>query len=236
MALTDAAGDVDTTWDYDVFGAVRNLTGSQPNDFSFAGEQVDGSTGLQYLRARYYDPEVGRFLSLDPFSGSLIFPSTQHGYVYGSNSPVFLADPLGLEPGGCAESAYLDPGEGNCVPAGPGGRLKQIRNSPGADLNFKAYEAKYQEHVNRRGEFRRSDGTLRYRDSYEYRQGARYLAENDKAFRYRRGTDGRTVSYNFATNDYVVTQGDEIITYFQPTGGAGYVIREVIRTVIPFLP
>jgi RHS repeat-associated protein len=60
MALTDAAGDVDTAWDYDVFGAVRNLTGSQPNDFTFAGEQVDGSTGLQYLRARYYDPEVGR--------------------------------------------------------------------------------------------------------------------------------------------------------------------------------
>jgi hypothetical protein len=43
---------VDTTWDYDVFGAVRDLTGSQPNDFTFAGEQTDGSTGLQYLRAR----------------------------------------------------------------------------------------------------------------------------------------------------------------------------------------
>jgi hypothetical protein len=47
MALTDDAGDVDTTWDYDVFGAVRDLTGSQPNDFTFAGEQVDGSTGLR---------------------------------------------------------------------------------------------------------------------------------------------------------------------------------------------
>ena len=59
MALTDAAGDVGTAWDYDVFGAVRNLTGSQPNDFTFAGEQSDPN-GLDFLRARYYDPEVGR--------------------------------------------------------------------------------------------------------------------------------------------------------------------------------
>ena len=43
-----------------MFSAVRNLIGSQPNDFTFAGEQVDGFTGLQYLRARYYDPEVRR--------------------------------------------------------------------------------------------------------------------------------------------------------------------------------
>jgi len=43
---------VDTTWDYDVFGGVRPTSGGQPNDFTFAGEQVDGSTGLQYLRAR----------------------------------------------------------------------------------------------------------------------------------------------------------------------------------------
>jgi RHS repeat-associated protein len=89
MALTDAAGDVDTAWDYDVFGGVRNLTGSQPNDFSFAGEQVDGSTGLQYLRARYYDPEVGRFLSRDPVWGN---------YLYAWNNPLVLTDPSGLDP------------------------------------------------------------------------------------------------------------------------------------------
>jgi RHS repeat-associated protein len=99
MALTDEAGDVDTTWDYDVFGAVRGLTGSQPNDFSFAGEQVDGSTGLQYLRARYYDPEVGRFLRRDdPFVGSLKSPSTHNLYVYVVNRPTGLVDPSGNVP------------------------------------------------------------------------------------------------------------------------------------------
>jgi RHS repeat-associated protein len=94
MALTDEAGDVDTTWDYDVFGAVRGLTGSQPNDFSFAGEQVDGSTGLQYLRARYYDPEVGRFISADPLHS---MPGWQaNRYNYAAGNPIFYTDPLGL--------------------------------------------------------------------------------------------------------------------------------------------
>ena len=48
MALTDAAGDVDTAWDNDVFGAVRGLTGSQPNDFTFAGDQA-GTMSSSYV-------------------------------------------------------------------------------------------------------------------------------------------------------------------------------------------
>jgi YD repeat-containing protein len=48
MALADDDGDVLNTYDYDVFGAVRGMTGSQPNDFTFAGGQVDGSTGLVF--------------------------------------------------------------------------------------------------------------------------------------------------------------------------------------------
>jgi RHS repeat-associated protein len=70
MALTDEDGDVVNTYDYDVFGTVRGISGFQPNAFTFAGEQLDGSTGLQYLRARYYDPEVGRFMSRDPLPES----------------------------------------------------------------------------------------------------------------------------------------------------------------------
>ncbi|HEU0073641.1 MAG TPA: RHS repeat-associated core domain-containing protein [Dehalococcoidia bacterium] len=98
MALTDEDGDVDTTWDYDVFGAVRNLTGSQPNDFTFAGEQVDGSTGLQYLRARYYDPEVGRFISKDQWPPSSRNPQSLNLYAYVQNNPPKYVDPLGLGP------------------------------------------------------------------------------------------------------------------------------------------
>jgi RHS repeat-associated protein len=89
MALTDADGEVANTYEYDVFGAVRASTGSQPNEFRFTGEQADDSTSLQYLRARYYDPAVGRFLSRDPL------PFIQR-YAYVGNNPVRFTDPYGL--------------------------------------------------------------------------------------------------------------------------------------------
>jgi len=53
--LRDDDGDAIADYTYDVFGAIRDQSGSSPNEFLFTGEQVDG-TGLQYLRARYYDP------------------------------------------------------------------------------------------------------------------------------------------------------------------------------------
>jgi len=63
--LRDGDGDAIADYTYDVFGAIRAQSGSSPNEFTFTGEQVDG-TGLQYLRARYYDPAVGRFITQDP--------------------------------------------------------------------------------------------------------------------------------------------------------------------------
>lgn len=53
------------TYEYDVFGNIRSQTGASANEFTYTGEQVD-TTEMQYLRARYYDPAVGRFLSQDP--------------------------------------------------------------------------------------------------------------------------------------------------------------------------
>jgi RHS repeat-associated protein len=96
MALTDESGDVVNTYDYDVFGGVRGMTGSQPNDFTFAGEQVDGSTGLQYLRARYYDVETGIFISKDPMA---VRPSwNEHPFGYAGGNPVQFVDPTGSVP------------------------------------------------------------------------------------------------------------------------------------------
>jgi RHS repeat-associated protein len=96
LALTDAAGDIVNTYDYDVFGALRAETGSQANDFTFAGEQVDASTGFQYLRARYYDMQVGRFVSRDPLSGIMGLPASQTRFAYVMNAPTNLLDPSGL--------------------------------------------------------------------------------------------------------------------------------------------
>ena len=64
------------------------------NTRRFTGETQD-PTGLYYLRARWYDPATGRFLTRDPFPGLAALPQTQHPYVYVGNNPVNLTDPGG---------------------------------------------------------------------------------------------------------------------------------------------
>ena len=68
--------------------------GTSNNTRRFTGETQD-PTGLYYLRAHYYDPATGRFLTRDPFPGLAILPTTQHPYVYVGNNPVNLVDPGG---------------------------------------------------------------------------------------------------------------------------------------------
>ena len=85
--LCDSSGNVTVSYTYDAFGAIRSQTGSSSNYWKFAGEQRDEESGFDYLRARYYDPEVGRFLGEDPLGG---------GFAYVSNNPVNLVDPSGL--------------------------------------------------------------------------------------------------------------------------------------------
>ncbi len=77
------------TYEYDVFGTVRAQTGAT-TEWSYTGEQND-PTGLEYLRARYYDASTGRFLSQDPL------PLLQR-YAYANDNPANLVDPSGLTP------------------------------------------------------------------------------------------------------------------------------------------
>jgi RHS repeat-associated protein len=96
------------------YGSIRTQTGTQPNEFTFTGEQVDTS-GLQYLRARYYDGATGRFVGRDPL------PLMQR-YAYVGGNSVNLTDPSGLcgwtDPGDCVDqvakraSDQLLPGSG----------------------------------------------------------------------------------------------------------------------------
>ena len=61
----------------------------------YRAEQYDSDLGLYYLRARYYNPLTGRFLSRDPEDGIVTDPKTLHKYVYAGGDPVNLADPTG---------------------------------------------------------------------------------------------------------------------------------------------
>ena len=81
------------TYRYAPFGAVL-AGGTSNNTRRFTGETQD-PTGLIYLRARYYDPATGRFLTRDPFPGLAALPQTQHPYVCVGNNPVNLTDPGG---------------------------------------------------------------------------------------------------------------------------------------------
>jgi RHS repeat-associated protein len=107
--LTDGTGTEVGTQQYDAFGAPRSQTGVQLS-LGFTGEQRDGESGLIYLRARYYDPKTGRFLTTDPLRGSAWRPASQHAYVYALNNPLRYRDPRGREAGdgGCCDPAFGD--------------------------------------------------------------------------------------------------------------------------------
>ena len=65
--------------------------------YGYAGEWTDAS-GLQHLRARYYSPNQGRFITKDPFPGILSQPASLNPYLYALNNPVLLTDPSGKNP------------------------------------------------------------------------------------------------------------------------------------------
>jgi RHS repeat-associated protein len=97
--LTNIAGAVTDRYEYDAFGNEFTVSGGSntPNEMMYRGEQFDSDLGLYYLRARYYNPATGRFLSFDPNAGKLIDPKTLHKYLYANGDPVNRIDPHGRE-------------------------------------------------------------------------------------------------------------------------------------------
>ena len=95
-ALTDESGKVTDKYVYDAFGNLISSVGSTKNDFLFAGEQFNSVTGLYYLRARYMNPSVGTFISMDSYEGSIDDPVSLHKYLYANADPVNKYDPSGF--------------------------------------------------------------------------------------------------------------------------------------------
>lgn len=124
--LSDATGVVVASYDYDPYGNPTSKTGTGTTPLQFAGEYRDAETGLYYLRARYYHPQTGQFLSRDP-----IETQTRKPYSYAASSPLNFIDPTGLaECKGTNQS-----GRRKCQPsapsarqtvAGPNGALRDI--------------------------------------------------------------------------------------------------------------
>ncbi len=93
--LTDSTGKITDEYEYDAYGNSFTKSGTTPNNYLYRGEQFDSDLGLYYLRARYYNPSTGRFLSRDPLDGNAINPASLHKYLYANGDPVNVIDPTG---------------------------------------------------------------------------------------------------------------------------------------------
>jgi len=101
-SLANAAGSLAQTYTFDSFGKQIASSGSLTNPFQYSARESDSETGLYYYRARYYNPNIGRFISTDPIG----FKGGNNHYAFVKNNPLLLRDPQGTCPS--------DP----CVPEG----------------------------------------------------------------------------------------------------------------------
>ena len=100
VAQTAAASHV---FSYDAFGIALGATEGMPANAAdasatshrYTGEYADSQTGLLHLRARDYDPQIGRFISMDEHPGANRIPLTLNKYLYGNADPVNTVDPSG---------------------------------------------------------------------------------------------------------------------------------------------
>ena len=96
-------GSVIAKYSYDAFGSSLDLQGNllpagstSATDYLYTGEQHDANAGFYYLRARYYSPGVGRFITRDTYQGSQHDPGSLHKYLYANANPLDNIDPSGL--------------------------------------------------------------------------------------------------------------------------------------------
>ncbi len=93
-ALLDGAGHTVATYSYDAYGNPTGRAGNTTTPFGYAGAYTDAETGLQYLQARYYDPAIQQFMSVDP-----LVDQTGQPYAYAMVDPLNMVDPTGLDSG-----------------------------------------------------------------------------------------------------------------------------------------
>lgn len=93
IAVTDNSGVVQTEYTYEPFGKTTFTGSSNSNPYQYTGRENDG-TALYYYRARYYHPELQRFLSEDPIE---FVAGDVNLYSYVWNNPVVFGDPFGFQ-------------------------------------------------------------------------------------------------------------------------------------------
>jgi RHS repeat-associated protein len=99
VLVTAETGQIIWSTEYTPFGSITLEEGQL--DFTgaikFTGKDLDEDTGLYYYNARWYDAEIGRFISADTYKGELENPQTLNLYVYVANNPLIYVDPSGCK-------------------------------------------------------------------------------------------------------------------------------------------
>ena len=95
VQLLDESGNVTKTYEYDSFGNEVKPEKKDENPYRYCGEYYDKETEEVYLRARYYEPSVGRFITRDTYTGESNEPLSLHLYTYCENDGVNAWDPSG---------------------------------------------------------------------------------------------------------------------------------------------
>lgn len=93
VAVTDASRNVIERSEYEPYGALLNRPITDGPGYT--GHVMDAQTGLTYMQQRYYDPQIGRFLSVDPVTASSVNGSNFNRYWYANNNPYKFTDPDG---------------------------------------------------------------------------------------------------------------------------------------------
>lgn len=92
--ITDANGQLVQYCEYTPYGTLARNEGTNVTNYKFTGKELD-STGLYYYGARYYDPEIGRFITADTVVPSPFNPQSLNRYSYCDNNPLNYVDPTG---------------------------------------------------------------------------------------------------------------------------------------------
>lgn len=96
VELRDESGDTRLNqYTYDIFGNIVSQSEFIPQPFKYSGEMTDNTTSLQYLRSRWYDPSIGRFINEDAYKGQIDNPLSLNLYTYVENNPLIYSDPTG---------------------------------------------------------------------------------------------------------------------------------------------
>jgi len=98
--VVDGSENTQNSYRYEAWGQVQSSTENVTNPYRYIGAygvHWDAAPALYFMQARYYAPDIGRFITVDPVRGAPQDPRSLHRYLYVGNNSVKFADPSGLQ-------------------------------------------------------------------------------------------------------------------------------------------